>query len=103
MRTAVSRMVLATHGGAPSYDYEDFSNKVAHLRFLSSFPCAHIRASAETVKRRTPLRESIADDMSGLANGRVRPDGNTICPPNSDDLFNPGNIDFRILPGYKNV
>jgi hypothetical protein len=52
LRTALFADDLAIRGGAHSYDYQRPSNKIAHYRALSSFPCAGlIGISPETVKR----------------------------------------------------
>jgi hypothetical protein len=40
LHTAAVADGLATPGGVRSYDYQRSGNKVAHLRALSSFPCA---------------------------------------------------------------
>src|SRR5262245_47968870 len=55
LRTAAVADGLATPGGARFYDYQRLSNKIAHSRVLSSFPCATlIRSSPRCVKRPQP-------------------------------------------------
>jgi hypothetical protein len=45
------RMASAISGDALSYDYERLSNKIAHRRVLSSFPCAVIFDQGKLVKQ----------------------------------------------------
>jgi hypothetical protein len=50
---------LAIPGGAPSYDYEHWRNKIAHQPHLSLFPFAEaIRTSSAAVKSRLLLQPS---------------------------------------------
>src|SRR5262245_41022081 len=46
-------MDLATHGGAPSYDYQQLSNKIAHFRALLLFRCTRLQSNNVSVKRRS--------------------------------------------------
>jgi hypothetical protein len=51
LRTATFADGLAIPGGAPTYDYEGLSNKIAHPGALSAFHCHAIGAEIDRVKR----------------------------------------------------
>src|SRR5438445_9043999 len=64
IRTATVLDGLAIHGGASPYNYERLSNKVAHVRALSSFHCGALISTAPYSVKKELAENS---DSTGIA------------------------------------
>jgi uncharacterized protein len=87
LHTAISWNGLAIPGGAPSYDYQLLSNKIAHravLGIISLRQCIWVAAAC-------------VKEPSGLARAE------TVYPPHTIGTFHPGNIDFEFYPDINAV